>query len=151
MDLPWFCWQRSKVSIRQECWILCLIAAAFLACARFTSDFVLCCAFWTTQLPNIKIGNVGLLFSALFSLPRRKCYTDHANERQGRGVSLPELFPQKTMEGKHGRASMQSSSTIPHSSAGCPQLHPHLHHHAGTFSNTNPTVSSAWLGKIGRA
>lgn len=101
MDLLWLCWQRSEVSIRHECWRLPLIAAVFLACARRTSDFS-CCAFRITQFPNIKIGNASLLHSnCVFSAQKEACARlTWANERQGAGVLLPELFPQKAMEGR---------------------------------------------------
>lgn len=140
MDLSWFCWQRYKVSIRHVCWRLSFIAAALLACAQFTSDFFLCCAFQITQFPNIKIGNVALLHSdRVFSAQKEACarLTELMKDK-GQGSCCQSCFPKSyggegACFGKHGRASMQSSGTTPRSSAGCPQLHPHLHHHAGTW------------------
>lgn len=105
--------------------------------------FFLRCDFRITQLPNIKIGNVGLLHSNhVFSSQKEPCARlTGLRETRDRGLAA-RAVSQRAMEGKghvweawqeQSMLCMQSRGSTPQGSAGCPQLHPHLPHRAGAW------------------
>lgn len=101
MDLPWFCWQKSKVSIRHECWRSSFNHRSISSLCNVYIRFVLCCAFRMTQFPNIQIGNVGLLFSNRVFSAQKGAYARLTRllREMGGGSCCHSCFPPKLWRG----------------------------------------------------
>lgn len=113
MDLPWFCWQRSKVSIRQECWILCLIAAAFLACARFTSDLSCVVPSGQRSSQTKRLGMWVYCSVPCFLCPEGSATLTTLMRDKGEGSCCQSCFPKKLWRGSMAEPACRAAAPLP--------------------------------------